>query len=278
MNDDFLSRMAASSRARAAAARAKYPEPELRARAGACPAAVPLCLAETGFDLIAEIKRRSPSAGVLAGDTLQPVDQARAYADGGAAALSVLTEPEQFHGSLDDLGAVAGAVPGTPAMRKDFLVDPYQVVEARAAGASGVLLIAAILPDGQLDALLDVALELGMFALVETFDEADVEYCTPVMQTKGLAIEGRVAKLLLGVNCRDLRSLDVDFQRFEQLASVLPDDFPAVAESGVETPQQAATVSYLGYDLALVGTALMRAADPAAAVSGLLQAGRHARG
>lgn len=274
LDNDFLVRMTARSRERAVAGRARTPEPEIRARARDRAPAPSLCLAAQGFDLIAEVKRRSPAQGQLAGEQLDPVAQATAYADAGAAALSVLTEPEEFHGTLADLDAVAGAVTQVPAMRKDFLVDPYQLWEARASGAGGVLLVAACLQRDPLQRMLEAALELGLFALVEVFDERDLEHCLPVMDAAGPAVESDVVRLLLGVNCRDLRSLRVDFGRFAEFAPQLPARYPKVAESGVVEPSDAAAVAELGYDLALVGTALMRAADPAAAASALLTAGR----
>lgn len=274
---DFLSRMAASSHRRLEAARASVPAPALEARALERPPAAPLQLSNEGFDLIAEVKRRSPSAGQLAAAALEPAAQATAYAKGGAAALSVLTEPEEFAGALEHLEQVSTAAGSVPAMRKDFLVDPYQVVEARAAGAGGVLLIAAMLDAGTLGAMLNTALELGMFALVEAFDQADLEHCLPTMAAAGPAVSEGRARMLIGVNCRDLRTLAVDVHRFAALAPYLPDDFPRVAESGVEHPAQAGALAAMGYDLALVGTALMRAADPAETAVAMLSAGREAR-
>ncbi|MCL4781201.1 MAG: indole-3-glycerol-phosphate synthase [Gammaproteobacteria bacterium] len=270
---DFLARMAAGSAQRAAAGMQGCPPLILEARVRTLPAPPPLRLSPQGFDVIAEVKRRSPAAGILAGPALRITAQARSYARGGAAALSVLTEPEAFDGSLSYLAQVAGTV-AIPAMRKDFLVSPYQVLEARAAGASGVLLIAAMLSDARLQEMLRYAHRLGLFALVEIFDAADLERSVSAIHAAGPAlVEGRCVSLL-GVNCRDLRSLKVDFGRFAALAPRLPADIPCVAESGVESASQAARVAGLGYGLALVGTALMRAADPAAAVAGLLAAGR----
>ncbi len=272
--NDFLARMTARSRVRADAAKARLPDAELRARARERGPAPALRLAAAGFDLIAEVKRRSPAQGQLAGEQLDPVAQAAAYADAGAAALSVLTEPEEFRGTLADLDAVAGAVVQVPAMRKDFLVDPYQVWEARAAGAGGVLLVAACLDRALLQRMLDTALELGLFALVEAFDERDLEHCVPVMDAAGPAVQSGAVRMLLGVNCRDLRTLAVDFGRFAELAPRLPANYPKVAESGVVEPGDAAAVAGAGYQLALVGTALMRAAEPGAAAQALLSAGR----
>jgi indole-3-glycerol phosphate synthase len=270
---DFLTRMGLCSAQRAAAGMQRCPALILEARLRNLPAPPPLRLSPQGFDLIAEVKRRSPAAGNLAGKALRITEQARSYARGGAAALSVLTEPEAFDGDLSHLQEVAAAV-AAPSMRKDFLVSPYQVLEARAAGASGVLLIAAMLNDAQLQDMLRYAHRLGLFALVEIFDAADLERSVSAIRVAGPAIVDGRCRSLLGVNCRDLRSLNVDFGRFADLAPHLPADIPRVAESGVESPGQAARVAGLGYGLALVGTSLMRAPDPAAQVASLLAAGR----
>lgn len=274
---DFLARMTARSHARAAAARAACADAEMRARALDRDPAPVLHLSPAGFDLIAEVKRRSPAEGELAGGGLDPVVQAEAYAAAGAAALSVLTEPAEFHGDLADLERVAQQVKSVPAMRKDFLVDRYQLWEARAAGAGGALLVAACLDQATLGQMLEESAALGMFALVEVFDEADLEHCLPVMEKAGPAEQDGGVRLLLGVNCRNLRNLVVEFGRFAELAPKLPADYPRVAESGVKEPADAASVAESGYGLALVGTALMRAGDPARAAGALLAAGRAAR-
>ena len=286
MNTDFLTRMAESSRQRLEDSRARCDETSLRDRAESRPAAALLNLSGQGFDLIAEIKRRSPSMGVLADDAVSPVEQARRYADAGAATISVLTEPAQFSGELAHLEQVAEAIPQIPAMRKDFLVSPYQVFEARAAGAGGVLLIAALLSAAELREMLLTTLELGMFALVEAFDSADLQVCLPVMNAIGSTDGDKDSdqygdargngncRMLIGINCRDLRTLEVDFPRFETLADQLPATLPWVAESGVQTVEQVRHVAGLGYRLALVGTALMRSVDPSAAAAALISAGR----
>ncbi|MGI9329134.1 MAG: indole-3-glycerol phosphate synthase TrpC [Gammaproteobacteria bacterium] len=271
---DFLAGMKRASEERLATARAALSEAELLQRIADVPAAPGLQLSADGFDLIAEVKRRSPSAGQLATEALEPAAQASAYAAGGAAALSVLTEPTQFAGELAHLSAVAQAVPTVPAMRKDFLVSPYQVLEARAAGAGGVLLIAAMLDAATLTDMLKTTLDLGMFALIEAFDSQDLAHAVPIIQGLGAATGPTGVRLLIGVNCRDLRTLAVDFDRFAELAPQLPTDLPRVAESGVDSARQAARVAELGYGLALVGTALMRAESPANAAAELLAAGR----
>ena len=247
-----------------------------------------LKLSDHGFDLIAEVKRRSPSVGSLTSIERSPAVQAQCYAGAGVAAISVLTEPDQFSGELAHLTQVVNEVGTIPVMRKDFLVSPYQVLEARAAGAAGVLLIAAILDRAELRDMLQTALDLGMFVLVEAFDVDDLDMCLPVIAESRPAmlrtedsIDGRSetqCRLLLGINCRDLRTLQVDFPRFALLADRLPDSVPWIAESGVGTPDLAAEVASLGYRLALVGTALMKSDDPAAAARALLAAGRHEAG
>ncbi|MDJ0927218.1 MAG: indole-3-glycerol phosphate synthase TrpC [Gammaproteobacteria bacterium] len=269
--------MTARGHLRVAAAREHTTDAAVTARARAQTPAAPLRLSPEGFDLIAEVKRRSPALGQLADAALDPVGQAGSYAAAGAAALSVLTEPEEFHGDIADLENVAAEIPAVPAMRKDFLVDPYQVWEARAAGAGGVLLVAACLDRPVLAEMLDLTLDLGMFALVEVFDDRDLAHCLPIVEAAGSPVEPGAARILLGVNCRDLRSLEVDFGRFAGIANQLPESVPKVAESGVATPADAAAVAGLGYDLALVGTALMRAGDPRTAAGQLLAAARDAR-
>jgi indole-3-glycerol phosphate synthase len=275
MSGDFLRRMAHHSRARADAAEARRPAEQLAERIVRLPPPPGLLLSTQGFDLIAELKRRSPAAGNLAAGSLNLAAQAREYLRGGAAALSVLTEPSEFDGDLAHLKEVAATAAPVPAMRKDFIVAPYQLLEARLAGASGVLLIVALLADRELRALLTASHQLGLFVLVEVFDAAELGRALRAVRATGPARDanGR-CRSLLGVNCRDLRTLQVDYGRFASLAPQLPVDVPCVAESGVESVAQAARVAGLGYQLALVGTALMRASDPARHAAALLEAGR----
>jgi indole-3-glycerol phosphate synthase len=272
---DFLSRMMSASRARLERALARCGESELRGRIARLPPPPAPRFAGTTFELIAEVKRRSPAAGQLASDTLAPAEQARRYASGGAIAVSVLTEPEEFAGDLAHVSEVARAVPGLPVMRKDFLVGTYQVLEARAAGAAGVLVIAAALEAGQTQDIIGCALELGMFVVVEVFDRADLAPSLPIVLAAAATAAGR-GRVLLGVNCRNLRTLQVEAGRFAELAPLLPRAVPWVAESGITTPAQAGEVARLGYTVALVGTALMRSGDPGAAVRAFLEAGRGA--
>jgi indole-3-glycerol phosphate synthase len=159
-------------------------------------------------------------------------------------------------------------------MRKDFVTDPYQVLEARAAGAGGVLVIVTMLDDAAVRALVDCARRCGLFVLLEAFDRADLERLADFDRPSTTG-----ASLLAGVNCRDLRDLNVRFERFAELAPHLPRHLPTVAESGIGTAAEIGAVAQAGYKLALVGSALMRAADPAAALAELIAAGRavHAR-
>jgi indole-3-glycerol phosphate synthase len=268
---DFLAGMAESSRARSAAAQARLPARELRARIADLPAAPELKL--DAFDLIAEVKLRSPAMGLLKAAADEDVGaRVSAYARAGAAAVSILTEPSRFDGSLADLenGARALQPLGVPAMRKDFLVDGYQVLEGRVAGASGVLAIIRMLEPPALAALVDTALELRMFVLLEAFDEADIE----VAHTLVGARRAHRNLMLVGVNSRDLVTLKVVPGRLDTLAASLPREVKRVAESGVTTATDAARAAGNGYDLALVGSALMAAADPAALARDMLAAGR----
>jgi indole-3-glycerol phosphate synthase len=271
----FLSDMADGSRTRLEAARRRTPEAELLARVRSLPPAPRLTQHAQRFDLIAELKLRSPAAGALANrDYDDPAQRVTTYARAGAAAVSVLTEPSRFDGSLEHLALAAKALAssGVPAMRKDFLVEPYQVLEARAAGAGGVLVILRMLPREGIDALIATALDAGMFALLEAFDERDLELAADVVGSRG-----ENACLLVGVNCRDLTTLQVVPERLIELAKHLPSGVARVAESGVATADDARRVAAAGYDYALVGSALMTAADPAAAARELLAAGRQSR-
>jgi indole-3-glycerol phosphate synthase len=260
---DFLASMAAASAARAA---------QLDPAALGPSAHPPVPLRLGHFDVIAEIKDRSPAEGDLAAPGSDRAARARLYAKGGAAAISVLTEPTRFAGSLEHLAEVVGAVPDVPVMRKDFLVDPVQVNEARAAGASGVLLIATMLDDRALRRMLDTALVNGMFVLLEAFDRLDLRRVGSLCREDAYADAAADGRLLVGVNTRNLRTLEVDNARLANLASSLP-AARCVAESGLVTADDAGRVASLGYRLALVGTALMRSEDPAGLVAGLRAAG-----
>jgi indole-3-glycerol phosphate synthase len=164
---------------------------------------------------------------------------------------------------------------GVPAMRKDFLVDPYQVLEARAAGAGGVLLILRMLSRAQISELLDVAAAHRMFVLLEAFDAADLETARELLEQRAGASRGG-SQLLIGINCRNLQTLEVARERFQTLAPLLPRGWPAVAESGVASAEDAKSMLHLGYRLALIGTALMTHADPALLIREILRVARTA--
>jgi indole-3-glycerol phosphate synthase len=205
-----------------------------------------------GSSVIAEVKRRSPSKGALA-DIPDPASLATRYAAGGAAAISVLTEERRFGGSLADLRAVRAAV-DTPLLRKDFTVEPYQVLEARAHGADLVLLIVAALDDDLLRRLHDLAGELGLAALVEVHDEAETE--------RAVALGAE----FVGVNARNLKTLEIDPDAFGRLAPLVPDDRVKVAESGIFAPSDVERYVGEGARAVLVGEALVKDGDPEAAV------------
>jgi indole-3-glycerol phosphate synthase len=266
----FLERMAESSRERVRAARVAESEAQLERRALRRPAAPPLSLDR--FDVIAELKLRSPAAGGLAAGDFDRGAQLTSYARGGAVAVSVLTEPSEFRGDLEHLVDAAErlAAERRPAMRKDFLTDPYQVLEARAAGAGGVLVILAMLDDATVRALVDCARRCGLFVLLEAFDRADLERLAPFDAPQPAASP----TILAGVNCRDLRDLDVRFERFAELAPHLPRHLPTVAESGLGSVADVEAVAAAGYRLALIGSALMRSGEPARALGEWLAAGR----
>jgi len=206
-------------------------------------------------NVIAECKRRSPSRGVLA-PAYDPAAQARAYADGGAAAISVLTEPSFFDGSLADLAAVR-AVVDVPLLRKDFILHDYQLLEAAVCGADAVLLIVAALTPERLARLHLAALRIGLAVLTEVHDEAELE----------IALD--TGCRIIGVNNRNLRTLAVDTSVSERLAARMPDDVIAVSESGLTSTADVARMHGLGYRAFLVGERLMTAADPAAELRAL---------
>jgi indole-3-glycerol phosphate synthase len=267
---DFLRQMADSSSARAAAIKRSFSDDDLDRPA------YPLRLG--GFDLIAEIKNRSPAEGELAAGAGNRQDRATRYADGGAAAISVLTEPDRFDGALTHLEEIVRTVAHrqVPVMRKDFLVDSVQVLEAKASGASGVLLIAAMLDDKSLLNMLDCAFEHELFVLLESFDALDLERCVVLLQQTRYREQADAKKLLLGVNTRDLRTLAVEPSRLQTFGPRLPEGVVCVAESGLHSAEDAARVKSWGYSVALVGTALMRANEPAALIKAMLRAGRNA--
>ncbi len=239
---------------------------DLERRAAAAPTAPAFARALAGrtVGVIAEVKRRSPSAGTIHAD-LDPVAHAQGYARGGAAAISVLTDELHFGGSLDDLARVAGAVQ-VPVLRKDFILDELQLLEARAAGASGVLLIVRALPPDRLRALAGAALGQGLGILVEVHSAAELKLALGVAPTA------------VGVNSRDLATFTVDLERAEGLVAQVPASVPAIAESGIETRADVERLAAAGADLVLVGTSVARTSDPEAAVRALTGVRRQGRG
>jgi indole-3-glycerol phosphate synthase len=256
-----LDSIVAYKRQEVAAARGRLPEAELARRAAEAPPARDFRAALTrGPDvrLIAEVKKASPSAGVLRAD-FDPAALARAYADSGADCVSVLTDEPSFGGHLRHLEAVRAAV-DLPLLRKDFLLDPYQLLEARAAGADAVLLIAEVLDDDSLRALLRRAHELGMHALVELYDRDNL----PRVLRSG-------AKLV-GINNRDLRTFRTRLEHTLELAPAVPPDVCLVSESGIRTRADVERLRAAGVRAVLVGETLMRAPDVGAKVRELLGA------
>jgi len=218
-------------------------------------------LREPGVGVIAEVKRASPSRGALA-DISDPAALAGLYADGGARAISVLTEQRRFGGSLADLDAVRAAV-DIPVLRKDFIITPYQVHEARAHGADMVLLIVAALQQPVLHGLLERVESLGMTALVEVHSESEAD--------RALDAGARV----IGINARDLKTLSIDREAFSRIAPGLPSGIVTIAESGVRDTADLLAYAGAGADAVLVGEGLVTSGDPRAAVADLVTAGSH---
>jgi indole-3-glycerol phosphate synthase len=250
--DDIL----ASTRVDIARRRSAVPETALRAPPIRPRPAFRDALAAPGLAIIAEHKRRSPSAGpIRPGSSVSEV--VGAYERGGAAAISVLTEQRHFGGSLDDLREARAAC-RLPLLRKDFIVDSYQLAEAAAAGASAVLLIVAALEPASLAALYTEARERGLDVLVEVHDRTELDVAL------GVGAE------IIGVNNRDLRDFSVDLERTFGLLDAMPDAAIVVAESGIRTREQLTRLRLAGVHAALIGEGLMREADPALALEALL--------
>lgn len=246
----ILDEIVATKHRELAAARPRVPESELENRATKAPAPRDFLGAlqrPPGVQFICEVKKASPSAGVLRAD-FDPVAIARTYAAHGAACLSVLTDEQYFQGSLDYLRAIRAAVP-IPVVRKDFLIDRYQILEARAAGADAILLIAEILTDDALRSLLREATHLGMAALVELHDAANLQRVIDA------------GAILIGINNRDLRTFVTRLEHTLELAARLPKGTCLVSESGIRSPADIARLQAAGVKAVLVGESLMRAAD-----------------
>ncbi|MBI2853514.1 MAG: indole-3-glycerol phosphate synthase TrpC [Chloroflexi bacterium] len=255
---DMLNRIVASTWQRVAQRSKARPFSQVEKLARQAPAARDFAgeLKKEGIGIIAEIKRASPSKGML-NPSLDAVAQAHSYEHGGAAAISVLTEPEFFHGSFSDLEAAQKAVK-LPVLCKDFIVDPYQVFEARAHGADAVLLIAANLSRESLIGLQSLAKGLGMAALVETHNESDVE--------KALAAGATV----IGINNRNLADFTLDIQTTFRLRPLLPDTAVVVSESGIGSRKDVVALERAGINAVLIGESLVKSADPAARIKELL--------
>ena len=254
----FLETVVERTQADVAARKLRVPATELEGRLGPAPRGRPFSegLIDEGISLIAEMKRASPSKGpIRPGASVTEV--VRAYQEAGARAVSVLTEGAYFGGSLDDLVEARGAC-DLPLLRKDFVVDDYQLLEARAAGADAVLLIVAALDTEHLEHLMGMASDLGMDTLVEVHDEAEVE----------TAVESGAE--VIGINNRNLHSLEVDLETTFRLLADVPAGTVVVAESGITEREDVERLEEAGVDAILVGETLMRADDPVRAVRDLL--------
>jgi len=270
----FLQELARSTLERVSKARSLEPRDALWQRASEAPAAPPLKLSASGFDVMAELKLRSPASGVLRTASEDICARVAAYADGGAAAVSVLTEPYRFDGSMAHLARASETLAprAVPTLRKDFIIDSYQVMEARAVGAGGVLVILRMLDHGRIVELLDCAAMLHMFVLLEAFDEEDLGCARQIVSERA----GRHEQILVGVNARNLDTLQVVPGRLEALAAKLPAGVPHVAESGVSSAEDAAQLARAGYQMILVGSALMADDEPQALLREMLEGGRAA--
>jgi indole-3-glycerol phosphate synthase len=258
-----LGRLSTAAAVRAAALEARTAELEALVRDVSPGSSFAAALCRHDVAVIAEVKRRSPSKGVI-NATIDAASQARAYARGGAAALSILTEPTEFGGSVDDLHDARQATP-LPTLKKDFHIHPVQVLEARAAGASAILLIARALHPDRLREMADHAEQLGIEVLVEVRSEAELE--------DAIAIDGA----MIGVNSRDLETLIIEPTVTSRLIALIPPDRIAIAESGVADRRDVERSAAIGADAVLVGSSISASGDPTAAVSALTGVTRRPR-
>jgi indole-3-glycerol phosphate synthase len=258
---DLLDAIIAATRTRVDMAMTREPRAVLERRAMArTPDAAGFAerLSRTrSINVIAECKRRSPSRGVLRA-AYEPVAIATGYAQAGAAAISVLTEPGFFDGSLEHLAAVRQAV-SIPLLRKDFIIDDYQLLEARAAGADAILLIVAALGDRELASLSNAARKLGLAALVEVHSAGECRRAIDAGAT------------IIGVNNRNLRTLEVDLNASRDIAGLIPKDAIGISESGLKTPADLQAMKALGYRAFLMGERFMVEPEPGAALAGLIE-------
>jgi len=286
---DLLDAIIGATYARVEAAIAREPRAALERRAAArtpnARAFADRLSRGSSVNIVAECKRRSPSRGVLRA-AYDPVEIAASYERAGAAAISVLTEPGFFDGSLRHLEAVRDAVNG-PLLRKDFIVHEYQLLEARAAGADAVLLIVAALDDSTLATLAAAADDLGLAALIEVHDQADCRRAAALApgtqheargtahEARGTAHEARgtrhEAPLIVGVNNRNLRTLQVDLNASREVAAVLPSGSIGVSESGLKSSADLHAMTALGYHALLMGERFMVEPDPGTALAGLIE-------
>jgi indole-3-glycerol phosphate synthase len=257
----ILDDIVADKRIELAQVKQETPLRELEGRVSqqAAPLDFAAALRDNGVNIIAEIKKASPSKGLLCPD-FDPVALARAYTEGGATAISVLTEVKYFQGGLDYLLAVreTAGLENMPLLRKDFIFDPYQIYEARAYGADAVLLIAAILEDNELERLLALTHELGMQCLVEVHDHIELERVL------------RSNAQIIGINNRDLRTFEVDIHTTERLRNLIPPDKIVVSESGISRREDIEILSEWSVDAALIGETLVTADDVVARLKELV--------
>jgi indole-3-glycerol phosphate synthase len=255
----ILTRIVEAKMKRLEAARMRVPEPivkRMAARAELPPSFSDALAKRTGIRIIAEIKKASPSKGVLRQD-MQAEELATAYTQSGATAISVVTEEDLFQGDLGWISTIRRASP-LPVLRKDFVVDEYQVYETRAAGASAILFIVAMLDPAELNNFIALATELKLAALVEVHDEAELEQ----------ALEAGAS--IIGVNNRDLKTFNVSLETSIRLGKLIPDDRLFVVESGIHSKQDMQRLVEAGADAFLIGEYFLTSADPAAALRGLL--------